>query len=250
MAKERRAAFTVPPAPAASTGVLADIRHYFLARPRIPTLIATSSPEHRVEYSLRILQRVGIDVSRYRVLNIHRIGIEAPLSLVFQEILGWDGDAPCWPNSIATAHRLDGGREHIRIDLLGGLRRLPVLGRLFGRGLGPLFRLEALRLQFEPAPGEQDNARYALYRCHGGYPIGVFAIYARTPIADRQESEPSQVFMMVGFNFYGLRWWPGVRLAAPVWEAFHNRVTANVLNRFKDHCESRLRSLTGPGTQV
>jgi len=214
----------------ASRSILSDLRFYFLARPPIPTLIRFTSEEEREDYTLRIQQRLGISVRDYRVLNIHKIGIDAPVSLVFEEILSWDGDAPCWPNHIAKVDRLDEAQRHIRILLLGGL--------------GTLFRLEARRTRRVPDAADFDNARYVLFDCSGGYPIGIFAIYARSAIPEQGESETSQVFMAVGFNFYGLRWWPGVRVVKSLWEVVHNRVTANVMNRFKQLCETKFRSLT------
>jgi hypothetical protein len=33
---------------------------------------------------------------RYTALNVHHIGIEAPVSYVF-ELLNWNGDSSCWP---------------------------------------------------------------------------------------------------------------------------------------------------------
>jgi hypothetical protein len=220
-----------------SRSILSDLRIYFLARPPIPTLIRFASEEEREDYTLRILQRLGISVRDYRVLNIHKIGIDAPVSVVFEEILSWDGGAPCWPNHIATVDQLDEARRHIRILLLGGMP-------LFGQGLGTLFRLEATRTRRVPDAADVDNARYILFECSGGYPIGIFAIYARSGIPEQGETETSQVFMSVGFNFYGLRWWPGVRVVKCLWEVVHNRVTANVMNRFKRLCETKFLNLT------
>jgi hypothetical protein len=220
------------------------IRLFFLTRPPIPTLIRCSAEEDREDYTVRIQQRLGIDVRDYRVLNIHRIGVDAPVSYVFDEILAWDGETPAWPNRIATVEQMDARREHIRIVLLGGLKQLFGNGKLFAHGLGTLFKLEAVRVKRVPDAEEMDNARYLLFDCHGGYPIGIFSIYARSSTAAQGETDATQVFMVDGFNFYGVRWWPGVRVFNRLWEAVHNRVTNNVLNRFKQLCETRFLNVT------
>ena len=96
-----------------------------------------------------------------------------------------------------------------------------------------------------------DNARYLLFECRGGYPIGIFSIHARSSVTAQGETDATQVFMVVGFNFYGVQWWPGVRVFNKLWEAVHNRVTANVLNRFKQLCETRFRNITaGRGSTI
>jgi hypothetical protein len=226
-----------------SRSILSDFKLYFLNRPAIPTRIRFSSEEEREDYTVRIKQRLGISVDDYRVLNIHQIGIDAPVKYVFEEIMTWHGDAPCWPNHIATVDRLDGSREHVRILLLGGLRRVTGGRWPLAHGLGTLFKLDALRIQPVPDAANFDNARYLLYECHGGYPIGIFSVYARSSIAEQGESGATQAFMAVGFNFYGLWWWPGIRLVSKLWEGIHNRVTANVMNRFKQLCETRFREM-------
>ena len=231
-----------------SRSVLSDLELYFLRRPAIPTLIRFSSEAEREDYTFRIKQRLGISVDEYRVLNIHTIGIDAPVRHVFEEIMRWRGDAPCWPNHIATVDHMDRTREHVRILLLGGLRRLTGGRWPLAHGLGTLFKLDALRIQPVPDGADFDNARYLLYECHGGYPIGVFAIYARSSIAEQGETGATQYFNAVGFNFYGRRWWPGIRLVSRLWEGIHNRVMANVMNRFKQLCETRFRdTVAGDG---
>jgi hypothetical protein len=69
----------------------------------------------------------------------------------------------------------------------------------------------------------------------------------RSSIAARDETALSQVFLAVGFDFWGLRGWPvighALRPVHRVWEGVHNRVTANVLNRFKQLCEWRFERL-------
>ena len=43
----------------------------------------------------------------------------------------------------------------------------------------------------------------------------------------------SQLFIMVSFNFYGKKTLSKMSLVNKIWEGIHNRVTANVANRFK-----------------
>lgn len=226
-----------------SHGIFSDIRFFFLQKPKTPTLIAFADKEAREEYSHRIMQRIGIDVTKYSVLNVHRIGIEAPVSHVFEELLSWDGDSSCWPNYIASVYRLDGRLEHIRIYLFGH-RKYPLgFERSFlGLKFIPLFSLNIKKFQHNPVSSD-DNARYLLYESRGGYPIGIFTLYVRSPIAKHGESELSQLFFAVGFNFYGKEYRPQITPVNMVWEKVHNRVTSNVLYRFKQLCEWRFRKL-------
>jgi len=207
-----------------------DIRHFFLHRPPIPTLIDTRSPENRHDYEQRIRQRLGIAAEQYSVLNIHRIGIDAPARHVFEELLVWDGDSTCWPNNVAAAERVGGTLDELRVSLLG-IRAFP------------LFSLRSLKLQSAPNTGDGDNARYLLYQCGGGYPIGMFCLYVRSGIAALGERGRAQFFLAVGFDFFGKRDWSPQHLIHRVWAAIHNRVTANVLNRFKQLCEWRFQQL-------
>jgi hypothetical protein len=226
--------------PERTRGILSDIRVFFLHRPSRPTLIEFPSDVERQDYTQRILQRLGIDVDEYSVLNIHRIGIDAPVRYVFEELLDWDGRSPCWPNHVARLKRTSEGIKEIRIFLLGGMRRLlGALHRLFGPNAGVLFRLNAMRFRHTPGPSDFDNARYLLYRCSGGYPVGILVIYVRSPIAEYREREQSQLFFAVSFNFYGKKNWPLTRLVNRLWEGVHNRVIANSLNRYKQLCEAR-----------
>ena len=87
--------------PARTRGVVGDLCAFFLNQPVIPTLISFSSKAERENYSHRIMQRLGIDTASYSVLNLHKIGVEAPVRYVFEELLSWDGDSSCWPNHIA-----------------------------------------------------------------------------------------------------------------------------------------------------
>jgi len=229
--------------PAAPESVLGDMLHFFLRRPRLPTLIAFRSKAARENYCSRIMQRLGIDVGMYSVLNIHQIGIDAPVQSVFQELLQWNGHSSCWPNHVARVERSDGRIERIEIHPLG-LKRIPFGQRSrIGWTISPLFVLNAREIQHSPDRLHTDNARYILYSCSGGYPIGEFAIYLRSPIAEQGETERTQAFFIVGFDFYGKRRLSRFRPLRLVWEKVHNRVTSHVLNRFKRLCEWRFQRL-------
>ena len=224
-------------APEATRSLVADLRRYFVRRATIPTLVPVDKGETREDYRQRIAQRVGIDISQYSVLNIHRIGIEAPVRFVFEEIVRWRGDSPYWPNHVATLEIEDGRPEDVRVVLLG--RSLGGwLADVTGGRLGTLFSMHARTVRRVPAESDLDNARYFLWDCSGGYPIGIFSVFARSPIAERGEAEPTQLFFAVGFNPHGRRFLSGIRPIRGTWEAIHNRVTANVLNRFKRLCEA------------
>ena len=228
-------------APDVSRSLFSDIRHYFVHRPAIPTLIDFAPEDVREDYTQRIAQRVGIDVSQYSVLNIHRIGIEAPVRYVFEEILGWRGNSPYWPNHVATLEIMEGNPESVRVVAFG--RSVGGwLGSLSGGRLGTLFEMHARTVRRVPEDSDMDNARYLLWNCHGGYPIGIFSVFARSAIAARDEVECTQLFFAVGFNPYGRRFLSNVRPVRRTWEAVHNRVTSNVLNRFKRLCEARFRA--------
>jgi hypothetical protein len=230
--------------PERTRGILSDIRCFFLHKPSLPTLIKFTSLAERQDYSQRILQRLGIDVDEYSILNIHRIGIEAPVRYVFEELLVWDGQSPCWPNHVARLKRTSKSLEEIRVFFLGGMRRiLGALQRLFGPDTGVLFRLNAMQFRHHPGPSDFDNARYLLFKCSGGYPVGILTIYVRSPIAEQNEREQTQLFFAVGFNYYGQKNWPLTRFVNRLWESVHNRVTANVLNRYKQLCEARFEEM-------
>jgi hypothetical protein len=222
--------------------VLGDLRAFFVHRPEIPTLIDFASAAEREDYSQRIIQRLGISTGLYSVLNIHRVGIRAPVKFVHEELLKWAGESSFWPNQVATVEAIDGSREHIRILVFGHLTRtLRRWCRGFAPNFGTLFEMEALKFQHVPHSSDFDNARYLLYQCSGGYPIGVFCIYVRSPIADQGEREETQLFFSVGFNFYGKNEGSRIWMLRPIWEKVHNRVTANVLNRFKQDCEAEFQ---------
>ncbi len=212
-----------------------DVRAFLLHRPATDTWIATPpGGQVREDYGRRILQRIGVDVTGHSVLNLHRIAVEAPARYVFEELLAWDGDSACWPNHIATVERTGPGVDEIFIRLLG-LRRVPLLGR----AIRPLFELDAIRIQRSPGAFDQDSARFMLFSCKGGYPIGIFVYFVRSSIAARGEAGMTQVFLGVSFDFFGKKKMSLFRPIHRVWEIIHNRVTANVLHRFKQLSEWR-----------
>ena len=177
--------------PPYSGTLISDIRRFLIEKPAVPTLRQYESDAERENYTQRIKQRVGISVEPYAILNIHQIGIEAPAMLVFEELLKWDANVACWPNRIARIEREEGQLEHVQVYLLGLKKGLLGIRKLFGFQFIPLFRLDALKFQQLPHPHDVDSARYLLYRCSGGYPMGVFCVYVRSSIADQGESEPT-----------------------------------------------------------
>ncbi len=230
--------------PPESRSTLDDIRLFFLRRPERPTLVETETEVERDDMAERIEQRIGIDVESYSVLNVHQIGIEAPVWLVFDEIARWSGQSPAWPNYVATVEGLDAKRERVRIVLLGDPdAQTRGEGWRLGARLRTLFNMRLLDVHAEPEADDQDNARYLVWECSGGYPIGVFSIYARSAIPSRGETETTQLFFAVGFNPYGRRFLSAIFPVRRTWEAIHNRVTANILNRFKAMCEVRFAEL-------
>ena len=226
--------------PSKSKGILSDIRFFFLDKPEFATSIKFHKEEERILYTKSILQRTGIGVDEYKVLNIHRIGIEAPATFVFEELLRWNGDSSCWPNHIAKLTLKENRLENIKVNLFG-LPADPFKHKkgIAGLHLFHLFNMNAIKIQRTPDSFDFDNARYLLYRCSGGYPIGVFSMYVRSSIPERGEKEMSQLFLMVGFNFYGNRTLSRLNIIHKTWEAIHNRVTAHIMNRFKQLCEWR-----------
>ena len=192
-------------APAKHTGTFfSDFRSFFLNRPSVPTLIEFTSSEEREDYTKRILQRIDIGVTEYAVLNIHQIGIEIPVRYVSEELLKWDGKSLYWPNRLARVERVNKQLEDIQIFLFG-LKNIYLSSKLKipAFKFKPLFKLKAIKIQHTPEPSDTDNARYLLYNCSGGYPIGILLIYVRSPIAEKGEIEQTQLFFTVAFNFYG-----------------------------------------------
>jgi hypothetical protein len=224
-----------------SQSILGDVRLYFMRRPAISTLVRLDQGEVRLEYAQRIAQRVGIDVTQYSVLNIHRVGIDAPVRYVFDEIIHWRGDAPYWPNHVATPHNEDSRPEEVRVVVFG--RSIGGwLESVTRTRLATLFEMHARTVRHVPADSDLDNARYFLWDCRGGYPIGIFSIFARSPIAALGEIEQTQLFFAVGFNPHGRRFLSSIRPVRRTWEVIHNRVTGNVLNRFKSQCEKQFQA--------
>ena len=101
--------------PSRSKNVITDIRHFLFHNPEIHTRVLFDNQEKRKEYHHRIMQRIGIDTDKYSILNIHKIGVEAPAIYVFNELLGWNGDSTCWPNHIAKVEREENNIEKIKI---------------------------------------------------------------------------------------------------------------------------------------
>ena len=232
-------------APSKSKSIFTDIRYFFLHKPKLPTLVKFSSPEERVDYNHRIIERIGIDTNQYSVLNINRISIEAPVSYIFNELMDFNGNPLCWPNHIAKVDRIENSVRRIRI-LPFGWKKYPFrfMKSFFGLPLIPLFHLKAINIKNVPDNSETDNARYFLYECSGGYPIGILAIYVRSSIAEMGETGKSQLFFGVSFNFFGNKEWQEKRKVVNVlWEWVHNRVTANVLNRIKQLSEWRIETI-------
>jgi hypothetical protein len=226
--------------PVKSKGIFSDIRIFLFKKPGIETCVKFRSEEERQQYSSSILQRTGIGVDSYSVLNIHRIGIEVPATFVFEELLKWSGDSSCWPNHLAKLTLKDDKLDNIKVNLFGWPSDpFNPKKTIFGHQLFHLFNMTAIKIQRTPAPFDFDNARYFLYKCSGGYPIGVFSMYVRSPIPERGEKEMCQLFLMVGFNFYGNKTLTRLNIINKTWEAIHNRATAHIMNRFKQLCEWR-----------
>jgi len=236
---EEKHAMTLKP-PNRSNHIFSDIRYFLLHKPEVSTLIRFNTTLERENYMYRILQRLGVEVDSYRVLNIHKIGINAPVKYIFEELLKWDGDSSCWPNHIAKVVSRNNSLEKLSIFLFGWTR-FPswIKNGFLGRSFIPLFKLNAITIKKIPDPLGYDNARYLLYKSRGGYPIGVFSMYVRSSIAVQEEIEQSQLFLVVGFNFYGKEKWSNRNFINRMWEAIHDRVTLNVMHRFKQLCEWR-----------
>lgn len=214
-----------------SEGILHDLSTFLARPPAVPTFVEAADPEVRDDYVQRIRQRLGISVADYGVLNIHTIGIDAPMPLVMDEILEWSERSMWWPNHLARVARVNDGLEEIRV--------------LLCKAPYELFHLKMVKIQRHPGPNDLDSARYLIYETSGGYPIGIFGMFLRSPIAERGETERSQLFFAVGFDFYGRKNWPHRHLLNPVWEWIHNRATANILNRLKRVCEWRFQERGG-----
>ena len=230
--------------PKKSNGVFSDIRFFLLNKPEYLTWIKLKSTEDTINYRQRILQRIGMDTGQYSIFNLHKIGIDAPANYVFEELLNWNGDSTCWPNNIAKVDRKDNRIENIQI-LPFGFSKYPfgIKNGIFGFNFIPLFNMNAQKIQQVPDSSDLDNARYLLYKCSGGYPIGFFSMYARSSIVGQNEKEQTQLFMGVGFDFFGRKNLTRKHLIVKIWKMIHNRVTANVMNRFKQLCEWRFEKI-------
>jgi hypothetical protein len=225
-----------------NNSLLCNLRFYFLNRPKIKTLVEHKSAEKKEFFSQQILKNLGVPVNDYSILNIHRIGINIPANDVFEELLHWDGNSNFWPNRIARVKRIDGRLESILIYILGIEKiklRWPV--RKYIR-FKPLFNMTALKFQYAPSPEDPNNARYLLYDCSGGYPIGIFSLYVRESDPERNETGHAHLFSIVAFNFYGKKNWFYTKIINPVWEKIHNKVTTNVMNRMKMEFEKKFNS--------
>jgi hypothetical protein len=220
-----------------SNSIWSDIQMFLLKKPEIRTQVRFKNKEEREDYSQRILQRIGVNPDPYVILNLHRIGIEVPSKYVFEELLQWNGDSSCWPNHIARVERNDNKLENIQLYFLGkkhypfGFKK-----SLFGFKYIPLFNLSEFRIE-NPDHDELDSARYLLYRCSGGYPIGIFSMFVRCSMEVHLECDTTQLFLLVGFNFFGKNSLSRLWIIRKTWEAVHNRVTNNIMNRFKIFCE-------------
>jgi len=210
-----------PPVP--SRGLLGDVYHFLLRRPAGPTHVPITDAASREYFGGRIAHHLGTPVEDYAVLNIHRIGIDAPAEQIFAAIQRRSAIAVCWPNHLARLQR---------DDTTAGETRVSVLGCRFWS----LFRLTEVEVDEFGSEG-----RYLMFRSHGGYPIGIFAMHVRPTIRELGEEAESQLFFVVSFNFYGQPHWWGAKFVHGFWEAVHNRATGNILNRVRQLCESEAR---------
>ena len=222
--------------------MIKDIRNYFIHHPQYSTLISYASEEEKKDFNSRILQRLGIRVDEYSVLNIHKIGIDIPGRYVFEELMKWDDKSEYWPNDIARIKRILGELDHIEIYLFG-IERIFQLFGFKGFSLPPLFSMKKLRFNQTPQTSDVDNARSLLYNCEGGYPIGIFSLYVRSSIEEQNEEEKTQLFSMVAFNYYGKKQWFFTHIINHFWEAIHNRVTSNILNRIRKIFEAKFNEV-------
>ena len=166
-----------------------------------------------------------------------------PVCIFFNELLNWNGDSTCWPNYIARVERKENKIDEINILPFGWKKYLfGIKNGIFGFRYIPLFKLNVIRIKDNPDSFDFDNARYILYDCSGGYPIGIFGMYVRNSIPELGEKEKSQLIFAVSFDFYG-KYHEKPGFFDRIWELVHNRVTANVLNRIKQLSEWRLHKM-------
>ncbi len=229
--------------PAESSSLVSDVTGFVFHRPEVTTHVAVESDSWREDYTLRIAQRTGVDVSVYSILNIHRIGIDAPVEVVFEEVERWNGGSYTWPDHIATIEEIPGEKDGFRVVVLGHTGVVRWLRKRLGRQFGTLFRATVAEARRVPNAQDLDNARFFLWNCSGGYPIGVFSIFVRSSIPERGENESTQVFFAVGFNPFGRAFLGRIGPVRTAWQFVHDSVTSNVLNRFKRQCEDSFRDL-------
>lgn len=230
--------------PGFSKNSFTDIWYFLFYIPKYKTYIRFKTFQDRLDFRHRILQRIGLDASQYSVLNVHKIGIDAPPNYIFEELMNWNGDSTCWPNHIAKVDRVHNNIENIQI-LPFGKKEYPfgIKNGIWGMDFIPLFNLSAQKIQSVPISSDADNARYILYKCSGGYPIGFYTMYVRSSIAEQGEKEQSQLFFGVGFDFFGKKSWTKQHIVVKVWALIHNKVTRNVMNRFKQLAEWRFEKI-------
>lgn len=230
--------------PTRSKWPLSDVTRYVLHKPEVSTLIKFNDDAAKENYSYRILQRLGVGVSEYKILNIHKISVNVPTKYVFEELLNWSGESTCWPNNIAMVTKVHDKLEHIDIHLFGWTKFPRWLWWLFGENITPLFKLNIINFQTIPDVTSPDNARFLLYKCSGGYPIGIFTMYVRSSIDEQHEKGLTQLFIITGFNFFGNEKLSNMKFIRTAWATIHNRVTSNVLNRIKRLSEWRFQKIS------
>lgn len=234
-----------PELPPSSGSLFTDLYTFLVKTPRFDTFIKFDNPMDKKYYGLRILHRLNVKVNEYKVLNIHKIGINVPGKYVFEELLAWDKNSPYWPNHLASIKRIEGSLNRVQMYLLGMEKIFASkLLNLNGINLPQLFRLEKRQFNLTPQTTDIENEHSLLYDCAGGYPIGILSIYVRSSNEAQNEKEMSQLFFMVAFDFFGLKKERRFKLIKKIWEMIHNRVTANVLNRIKLICESKFDSIS------
>lgn len=221
-----------------SNSIVSDIRHFFLNKPEKNTLIELKSEFDRDHFNRLIFDRTGYELGNYKMLNIHQIAIDVPADFIFDELMKWNSESCWWPNHVAKVHVLDEQLSHIDVFLFGKLNFRPGNKKQSPEfHLLRLFNLSILKKEESTLTSSSDNAHYLFYQCSGGYPIGVFSLFTRNSIPERNEDCISQLFMMVSFNFYGIKSWSKIKFITKPWEAIHNRVTTNSLTRIKNYCE-------------
>ena len=102
-----------------SNSIVSDIKYFLLNKPKKDTLIKFQSESDRQLHNQRIYDRTGIEVEKYKMLNIHQIGIGTPVDFLFGEMMKWNSETCWWPNHIAKVHALDEKLSHINVFLFG-----------------------------------------------------------------------------------------------------------------------------------